>query len=37
MIRLRSWDEQAKDPDAAVPGLEAYTGTIEQYLSARGA
>lgn len=24
MLRLRSWDEQAKDPEAVTPGLEAY-------------
>ncbi|MGD1097389.1 MAG: phosphohydrolase [Bryobacteraceae bacterium] len=35
MVRLRAWDEQAKDPDAAVPGLDVYTGVIEQYLAAR--
>ena len=29
LLRLRSWDEQAKDPDAVVPGLDRYLGMIE--------
>ncbi len=29
LLRLRSWDEQAKDPDAAVPGLDRYLGLVE--------
>jgi 2-amino-1-hydroxyethylphosphonate dioxygenase (glycine-forming) len=28
MLRLRAWDEQAKDPVAVVPGLEAYEEQI---------
>jgi phosphonate degradation associated HDIG domain protein len=28
LLRLRSWDEQAKDPDAVVPGLDRYLGMI---------
>lgn len=31
-LRLRVWDEQAKDPDAAVPGLEAYRQMLVSYL-----
>jgi len=29
LLRLRSWDEQAKDPEAMVPGLKRYFGMIE--------
>jgi len=28
MLRLRAWDEQAKDPEAVVPGLEVYVDQI---------
>jgi phosphonate degradation associated HDIG domain protein len=28
LLRLRSWDEQAKDPEAVVPGLDRYLGLI---------
>jgi phosphonate degradation associated HDIG domain protein len=28
MLRLRSWDEQAKDPEAVAPGLDTYLGMI---------
>jgi phosphonate degradation associated HDIG domain protein len=35
MIRLRVWDEQAKDPNADVPGFESYAPVIESYLAAR--
>jgi len=30
LLRLRSWDEQAKDPDAVVPGLEKYLALIAE-------
>jgi phosphonate degradation associated HDIG domain protein len=30
VLRLRSWDEQAKDPHAVVPGLETYRDLIYQ-------
>jgi 2-amino-1-hydroxyethylphosphonate dioxygenase (glycine-forming) len=30
MLRLRSWDELAKDPDAAGPGLENYLGLVTE-------
>lgn len=33
LLRLRSWDEQAKEPDAVVPGLERYLGLIETSLA----
>jgi phosphonate degradation associated HDIG domain protein len=29
LLRLRSWDEQAKDPNAEAPGLDRYLGLIE--------
>jgi phosphonate degradation associated HDIG domain protein len=32
MLRLRSWDEAAKDPAAAVPGLEHWIPMMERYL-----
>ena len=28
MLRLRAWDEQAKDPEAVVPGLDVYVDQI---------
>ena len=28
LLRLRSWDEAAKEPEAVVPGLESYVGMI---------
>jgi putative nucleotidyltransferase with HDIG domain len=31
-IRLRMWDEQAKEPERKVPALERYTGLIRQHL-----
>ena len=37
MLRLRTWDEQAKDPAARVPGFDGYAGMIERYLSTRPA
>jgi phosphonate degradation associated HDIG domain protein len=30
LLRLRSWDEQAKDPGAVVPGLDHYLGMIAE-------
>ena len=33
MLRLRSWDEQAKVPGAAVPGLDAYRPMLDAYLA----
>jgi len=32
MLRLRSWDEAAKDPSASPPGLESYLPLIERHL-----
>lgn len=32
MLRLRSWDEQAKDPEAEVPPLGSYREMIVDYL-----
>ncbi len=32
MLRLRSWDEQAKDPEAVTPGLDSYEGMVERVL-----
>lgn len=31
-LRLRSWDEQAKDPDAAVPPLESFEPLLVAHL-----
>lgn len=31
-LRLRSWDERAKVPDAVVPPLDAYTAMAERHL-----
>ncbi len=33
LLRLRSWDEQAKDPAAIVPGLDRYLPIIERALT----
>lgn len=33
ILRVRSWDEQAKDPDAEVPGLETYRGMLAAHLA----
>jgi phosphonate degradation associated HDIG domain protein len=32
LLRLRSWDEAAKDPEAVVPGLDTYRDRIEAAL-----
>jgi gamma-butyrobetaine dioxygenase len=32
LLRLRSWDEAAKDPAAVVPGLDTYRDRIEAAL-----
>jgi phosphonate degradation associated HDIG domain protein len=32
-VRLRKWDDEAKDPELAVPGLESYVPTIEEALA----
>ena len=31
-VRVRQWDEEAKDPAAVVPPLDAYAGLLERYL-----
>lgn len=33
MLRLRSWDEMAKDPGFQVPGLETYRDMMDRHLS----
>lgn len=33
MLRLRSWDEQAKIPGAQVPALDAYRPMLDAYLA----
>jgi gamma-butyrobetaine dioxygenase len=33
-VALRRWDDEAKDPDLAVPDLESYVPIIEQALAA---
>jgi phosphonate degradation associated HDIG domain protein len=33
-VALRRWDDEAKDPELAVPGLEFYVPTIEEALAA---
>lgn len=33
ILRLRSWDEMAKDPDAQVPGVESYREMLVSHLS----
>ena len=30
LLRLRSWDEQAKDPNAVVPGLDRYLDLVAE-------
>ena len=35
-LRMRSWDEQAKEPGAIVPELEDYRALIERHLLAQG-
>lgn len=35
MLRLRAWDEQAKVPGAAVPGLDFYRAMLATYLASR--
>ena len=35
MLRLRSWDEAGKDPDAVVPGLAHWVPLIERHLTAQ--
>jgi 2-amino-1-hydroxyethylphosphonate dioxygenase (glycine-forming) len=35
MLRLRAWDEQAKDPNAKVPGLQRYLDLVVRVLPAR--
>lgn len=32
LLRLRSWDEAAKDPAAEVPGMDVYAAMIERQL-----
>ena len=32
MLRLRSWDESAKDPDWTGPGIESYRPVLEACL-----
>ena len=32
MLRLRAWDEQAKEPKKLVPGLDAYTELLRELL-----
>ena len=32
ILRVRSWDEQAKNPDAIVPSLESYRSILLEYL-----
>jgi phosphonate degradation associated HDIG domain protein len=34
LLRMRSWDEQAKEPEAVVPGLDRYLELIEEVLPA---
>ncbi len=36
-VALRRWDDEAKDPELAVPGLESYVPTIEAALAASAA
>jgi phosphonate degradation associated HDIG domain protein len=33
LLRLRAWDEQAKDPNAIVPGLDSYLHLVVSYTS----
>jgi phosphonate degradation associated HDIG domain protein len=33
-VALRRWDDEAKDPELTVPGLESYVPTIEEALAA---
>jgi predicted HD phosphohydrolase len=34
-VRLRIWDDRAKDPDASVPGLDAYAGDLRSVIARR--
>ena len=34
-VRLRLWDDRAKDPDAVVPGLDAYADDLRVAISRR--
>ncbi len=33
MLRLRSWDEMAQDPDKAVPPIESYRDMLLRHLN----
>ena len=36
MLRLRSWDEMAKEPEWTGPGLESYRGMLYRHLAGQG-